>query len=184
MRKFSDHLQRREDLTGTGGGGGSQPNKTQVFDDFRAFKLCAIKALNNATFQLEKSFIPLVVCKNIPSLIHFMNVHNGKYPVIKDLSFINKCLETNGGFNFSLLSFDVSQFILAPGFYMQNNLVAPSGPYLSNQYTDQLLYNLDAYNPFAPPVIPPRGQTLPPPEYLEITPIKIDCGAILIYLEV
>lgn len=156
------------------------PKKVEVFDDFRPYKLCALKALNNAVFNLEKSFVPLVVCTNIHNLTANMNVHNGQYKIIKDLAFINKLLDSNGGFNFSLLSFDVSQFILPPGYYVKN----VTGPFTPPAPIPAFSYTHEVYNPFAPFGSVPRGQTPPPPVSYDVVETTPDCGAILIFLEV
>lgn len=149
-----------------------QPKKIEVFDDFRAYKLAAIKSLNKGVFNLEKPFIPLVVCNNLPQLYPHYHIHNGQYKIIKDLSFINKLIESNGGFNFSLFSFDVSQFILSPGFYVKNQELTI--PYNA---IEGFSYSHDIYDPAGnPPVTPNPIFTIPP--------YNQDTGSILVYLEV
>lgn len=161
------------------GRGTPQPRKIDVFDDFRPYKLSAIIAVNKGVFKLEKPFIPLVVCNNIPQLAPHYNIHNGQYKIIKDLPFIHKIVETNGGFNFSLLSFDVSQFILSPGFYVKN--IERAVPYAD---IPEFSYTIDLYDPLYVPGEPIRGQIPLPPNSITIPQTIQDTSAILVYLEV
>ena len=156
-----------------------RPVKIEVFDDFRPYKLRALKALNASVFILEKSFIPLMVCTNLYAYMGNMNVHNGKYPIIKDLSLINIIINNNGGFNFSLLSFDIAEFILSPGHYIRNATTS-----LGSTTIPGFQYSKELYNPFAPPVYYGRGMEAPEPILFNIPETSIDTGAILIYLEV
>lgn len=153
--------------------------KPVVFDDFRAYKLRVTRSLNNGVFQIEKTFIPLLVIKDFGILPFQSAAHNNKYIYTSDLGIIHRLIESNGGFNFSLLSFDVSDFILAPGLYVRVDLINPS---ITPAQLLSFPYNLNVFNPLA------DQANLPPLDYeqvnLTVQPRFIDYVPLLVYLEV
>lgn len=184
MKKFSDHFQRREAGMSDSGGGSSSGSgssssaqSVQVFDDFRAYKLRAIKSLNGTVFNVETKFLPLLVCKNVD--MENGHVHNTTLLLERDFITISNLINSNGGFNFSLLSFDVSAFVLSPGYYVEESLSVSSRRMTSSFDYNNRVYNANVFR-FPPDGIGPENEV----RTYSVIGKQLDTSPILIYLEV